>query len=203
MRKSLLLISALLLASVEPFASAQVPHPWLNAQLKKDRYPCPAGTSPFRGPADAPVTIVEFIDYDCPFCRGSEQPIRKVLAAYPTQVKLVFKNLPLDLHSNAKNKAVIAECVGIQGRYWQAHDRFLAGAEQNKAAEGVDKKQLKACVSQGGEGQVAKDVALAKHLGLATTPSYVVDGIRIGGAVAFPQFKLLIDAELARKAASK
>ena len=72
-----------------------------------------------------------------------------------------------------------------------------------KASEGVDKAKLNACISQGGEGQVERDLALAKRLGLATTPSFVVDGIRIGGALGFEQFKLLIDAELARKANGK
>ena len=71
------------------------------------------------------VTIVEFADYECPYCVQDEPTVKKVLAAYPTQVKLVFKNLPLDTHPKAKQKALVAECMGIQGRYWQAHDRSL------------------------------------------------------------------------------
>jgi protein-disulfide isomerase len=194
---------ALMLASAGPFASAQVPHPWLEAQLKKDRYPCPPGKSPVRGPADALVTIVEFADYECPYCREDEAAVRKVLAAYPNQVRLVFKNLPLDMHSQAKHDALVAECMGTLGRYWEAHDRLLAGAPMQKVTEGVDKGKLNACVSQGGEGQVAADLALAKRLGLATTPSFVIDGIRIGGTLGFPRLKLLIDAELARKGGSR
>jgi protein-disulfide isomerase len=190
-------------ASVVRFADAQVPHPWLNQQLAKQRYPCPPGKSPFRGPADAQVTIVEFGDYECPYCAQDEPTVKKVLAAYPTQVKLVYKNLPLDIHPKARQKALVAECVGIQGRYWQAHDQFFAGAPPEKVTEGVDGGKLKACVSQGGEGQVDSDLALAKRLGLATTPSFVIDGIRIGGTLGFGQFKLLIDAELARKGGSQ
>ena len=68
---------------------------------------------------------------------------------------------------------------------------------------GADEGKLNACVSQGGEGQVDRDLALAKRLGLATTPSFVIDGIRIGGTLGFEQFKLLIDAELAHKSGSK
>lgn len=192
-----------MLTSVEPFANAQGSHPWLDKQLAKQRYPCPEGKSPFRGPADAPVTIVEFGDYECPYCAQDEPTVKKVLAAYPTQVKLVFKNLPLDIHPKAKQKALVAECVGVQGRYWQAHDQFFAGAPPKKVTEGVDEGKLNACVSQGGEGQVERDLALAKRLGLATTPSFVIDGIRIGGTLGFEQFKLLIDAELARKGGSK
>jgi protein-disulfide isomerase len=203
MKKPLIVVSALIFAALDPFAGAQDSHPWLHQQLAKQRYPCPPGKSPIRGPADAPVTIVQFSDYDCPFCRQNEAVVRRVLAAYPAQVRLVYKNLPLDIHSEAKHKAVVAECMGIQGHFWEAHDRFLAGAPQNKATEGADKRQLKSCISQGGEGQIEADLELAKRLGMATTPSYVIDGIRIGGTIGFPQFKLLIDAELARKGRSQ
>jgi protein-disulfide isomerase len=203
MKKTLLVMSVLLLASVEPFANPQDSHPWLDKMLARQRYPCPEGKSPSRGPADAQVTINEFCDYACPYCKQEEPTIKKVLAAYPTQVKLVFKNLPLDIHPGAKHKALVAECMGVQGRYWQAHDQFFAGAEPKRVREGVDEGKLNACISQGGEGQVDRDLALAKRLGLATTPSFVIDGIRNGGLMTFGQFKLLIDAELARKGGSK
>jgi len=149
------------------------------------------------------VTIVEFGDYECSYCTEDEPTVKQVLAAYPTQVKLVFKNLPLDIHPKAKHKALVAECMGVQGKFWQAHDQFFAGAPPQKVTQGVDEGKLNACVAKGGDGQVDKDVALAKRLGLATTPSFVIDGIRIGGTLGLGQFKLLIDAELARKSASK
>jgi len=193
-------MSILLLTSLGPCAHAQVPHPWLDEQLAKQRYPCPPGTSPFRGPADAPVTIVEFADYECPYCAKDEPTVRTVLAAYPTQVKLVFKNLPLHMHPQAKHKALVAECMGAQDRFWQAHDGFFANAPQKKVTEGAEERTLNACVSRGGEGQVESDLALAQRLGVTTTPSFVIDGIRIKGTLGFGQFKLLIDAELARKA---
>jgi protein-disulfide isomerase len=130
---------------------------------------------------------------------GADHP--EDLAAYPTQVKFVFKNLPLDIHPRAKHKAIVAECIGIQGKYWQAHDRMLAKAAPNEWSEGVDQAQLAACVARGGDGLVARDLAEAKRLGLATTPSFVIDGIRQGGTMTFNQLKMLIDAELARIAA--
>src|SRR4029077_1815316 len=166
------------------------------------RVGCPQGKSPVRGPEDARVTIVEFCDYDCPYCKQNEPAVKRLLAAYPTQVKLVFKNLPLDIHPKAKEKALVAECIGLQGRYWQAHDGYYADPPK-KVTEGVDGGKLKACISQGGQGQVATDLALAKRLGMATTPGFVIDGIRNGGELSFVQLKLLIDAELARKGVSK
>ncbi len=201
MKRQLLAVTYLLLTSVALYVNAQTAHPWLDAQLKKQRYPCPPGNSPVRGAADAAVTIVEFADFECPYCVSDEATIKKVLAAYPTQVRLVFKNLPLDIHSTAKQKAVVAECMGAQdpNLFWKAHDRFLVAQPKN-VRDGADQGKLKACIAQGGDGQVAADLALAKKLGMASTPSFVIDGIRIGGSLGFGQFKLLIDAELARKA---
>jgi protein-disulfide isomerase len=193
----------LAVAAVAPFQGEQSSHPWLDQQLSKQRYACPAGKSPVRGPADAAVTIVEFADFECPYCRSNEAVVRKVLAAYPRQVRLVFKNHPLDIHSNAKRDALIAECMGVQGKFWEAHDGLLAGVPLNQVTAQVDQRKLKACISQGGEGQLDADLALAKRLGLATTPSYVIDGIRIGGTIEFAQFKRLINAELARKSGNQ
>ena len=190
----------LLLTSARCFADT--PHPWLDSELKKQRFKCPPGNSPFKGPADAQVKIVEFVDYDCPYCAQEDATMKKVLAAYPTQVKWVIKNLPLDMHPNAKKKAVVAECMASQGKFWQAHERLLAQAPAKKVREGVDQKKLNSDIAQGGDGQVAKDLALAKNLGLVTTPAFVVDGIRQAGTIGFGQFKLLVDAELARKAAA-
>ena len=190
-----------MLTSVPSFANEPGSHPWLNQQLKKDRYKCPLGKSPFRGPADAPVTINEFMDLECPYCKDQEVILKKVLAAYPTQVKVVTKNLPLDMHPKAKHKALVANCMGMQDKYWQGYNRFLNGDPPKKVREGLDQGKLDALIAQGGDGQVDRDIATAKNLGLVTTPSFVIDGIRQGGMIQFPQLKLLIDAELARKAA--
>jgi len=204
--KRSVLVTAFVLAWLEAGhaqSNAPSPHPWLDQQLKKQRVACPPGKSPFRGPADAPVTIVQFGDFDCPGSQSNEAVVKKILAAYPTQVKFVFKNLPLvNIHPQAKHKAVVAECMGIQGLFWQAHDRLLAGVTWDKVSKGADQGQLKACVSQGGKGQVDADLALAKRLGLATTPSYVIDGIRNQGMMNFGGIKMLVDSELARKAAT-
>jgi protein-disulfide isomerase len=94
MKKLISVLSMLMLTAGASFANEPGSHPWLDARLKERRYRCPAGASPFRGPADAPVTITEFIDYECPYCGQEEDTLKKVLKAYPTQVKLVVKNLP-------------------------------------------------------------------------------------------------------------
>jgi protein-disulfide isomerase len=200
MKKLFLLMLALVATSTQAYADA--PHPWLDKQLKKDRYKCPPGKSPFRGAENPMVTITEFIDYDCPYCSDQEKVLKQVLDAYPDKVKLVVKNLPLEnLHPKAKRKALVADCLNQQGKFWQAHDRFLQGKDFKEARAGANQKELDAALASGGDGQVDRDIALAKNLGMATTPSFVIDGIRQGGTIGFKQFKALIDAEITRKEA--
>jgi protein-disulfide isomerase len=201
MKKILLTASLLVLPSAQALSEPGA-HPWLDKQLAKQRVKCPPGKSPFKGPEDAQVTIVEFLDYDCPFCADQEKVMKKVLDAYPTQVKLVIKNLPLDVHPHAKGKAIVADCMAMQGKFWQAHDALLAQEKKGKVRNGADQGKLEADIKADGDGQVDRDLAMAKRIGMATTPGFVIDGIRQGGAIGFNQFKLLIDAELARKSAA-
>jgi protein-disulfide isomerase len=204
MKKIIFVMSALMLTSAGSFANEPGSHPWLDGRLKDHRYPCPRGQSPVRGPEDAPVTINEFVDYECPFCGKEDAVVKQVLKAYPTQVKLVIKHLPLEkIHPDAKRKAVVVDCIGMQDKFWPAHDKLMAGVPLKKVRGMVDQGKLNALIAQGGDGQVDKDLAIAKNLGLATTPSFVIDGIRQGGMMNFQQFKLLIDHEIARKAAMK
>ena len=107
MKKSMFVVSALLVTLAPSFAATTSEHPWLDKQLAKQRYGCPPGKSPFKGAADAPVTIVEFIDYECPYCVQQEETMKKIMDTYPNQVKLVIKNLPLDIHPKAKHKALV------------------------------------------------------------------------------------------------
>jgi protein-disulfide isomerase len=154
-----------------------------------------------RGPEDAPVTITEFVDYECPYCGKEQAVVEKVLKAYPTQVKLVVKHLPLvAIHPDAKRKALVVDCIGMQDKFWQAHEKLMAGVPLKKVRGIVNQDKLNALIAQGGDGQVDKDLAVAKNLELATTPSFVIDGIRQGGMMNFQQFQLLIDHEIARKA---
>ena len=191
----------LALASIISADAAPSGHPWVDKQEAKQRYPVtPDPKSPTRGATDgALVTVNEFVDFECPYCKQEEPDVQKLLAAYPTQIKFVFKNLPLKIHPKAQHKAIVAECIGEQGKFWQAHDKMLADAPESAWSAGVDQATLKACVARGGDGQVARDLAEAKRLGLATTPSFVIDGMRQGGVIKYEQLKNLVDAEIAKK----
>jgi protein-disulfide isomerase len=87
----------------------------------------PVGTSPVRGPADAWITVVEFSDFQCPYCSSVQTTLATVLPEYGTDVRVVFKNYPLPFHSHARATAIAAECAQAQGRFWQFHDLVFGG----------------------------------------------------------------------------
>jgi protein-disulfide isomerase len=87
----------------------------------------PVGTSPVRGPADAWITVVEFSDFQCPYCATVQTTLATVLPEYGTNARVVFKNYPLTFHSHARTTAIAAECAHAQGRFWQFHDLVFEG----------------------------------------------------------------------------
>jgi protein-disulfide isomerase len=89
----------------------------------------PVGTSPVRGPADAWITIVEFSDFQCPYCATVQTTLATVLLEYGADVRVVFKNYPLAMHSHARTTAIAAECAHAQGRFWQFHDLVFGGQQ--------------------------------------------------------------------------
>src|SRR5690606_14570992 len=89
---------------------------------------------PSRGPADAPVTIVEFSDFECPFCGRANPTIEQVEKAYPDQVRVVFRDFPLPMHPHARKAAEAGHCANEQGKFWELHDKMFA----NQRALGVD-----------------------------------------------------------------
>jgi protein-disulfide isomerase len=89
----------------------------------------PVGTSPVRGPAEAWITVVEFSDFQCPYCATAQSTLATVLPEYGTDVRVVFKNYPLSFHSHARTIAIAAECAHAQGRFWQFHDLVFGGQQ--------------------------------------------------------------------------
>ena len=149
-----------------------------------------------RGPEDAPVQIVEFSDFECPFCKRADASIKAVLERYPDDVRLVYKNFPLDmscnsdmaaqLHPYACKAAVMARCAGRRDPqlFWRFHDAIFAGGDLSDEALdglamelGVTGDDFDACVS-GTEvfDEVREDVALAAKLGVTATPTFFVNG---------------------------
>ncbi|HET9953186.1 MAG TPA: thioredoxin domain-containing protein [Polyangiaceae bacterium] len=150
----------------------------------------PLDTSPRLGPDDAPVTILEFVDFQCPFCAAAE-PIRdEVDAARPGLVRWVFKNLPLAGHARAMPAALAAACAHEQGKFWPMHDLLFADQHAAEDADflayarqiGLDVAVWQACLaSDRPRARVTADLTLAEQAQIGMTPSYLINGIRYPG----------------------
>jgi len=162
------------------------------------------GVSPAKGAKKAPVTIVEFSDFECPYCRGVQQTLKQVLETYKDQVRLVFKHLPLEGHRNSLPAARAAYCAAEQDRFWQFHDALFAAKELSPtvfteiAGElGLGLPKFQACVnSEQSRAGVVKDIETARQFGVESTPSFIVNGKLIRGALSFADFQKLIEPEL-------
>jgi protein-disulfide isomerase len=164
---------------------------------------------PSIGPDDAPITIVEFSDYQCPYCTAwYEQTFSQLLASYPDQIRFVYRDLPLPMHPEAVPAAEAADCAGEQGAYWKYHDALFsdqytlgrAAYEQYATDLGLDIVAFKACLDDHRyQAEIQADAADAAKLGLNGTPSFVINGRIVVGALPFASFKSIIDEELAVK----
>jgi protein-disulfide isomerase len=166
---------------------------------------------PQRGANDAPITIVEFSDFQCPFCGRLAPVLRDLLKEYPTKVRLLFRNMPLTaVHPNAQKAAEAGVCADSQGKFWAMHD--LLYAEQNSLSADALKEKARRlnldspvfddCLDGGHGGAVVKtDLDAGEHLGIASTPASFLNGRFVGGALPLFQWRALVEDELARIAA--
>ncbi len=161
-----------------------------------------------KGPAKAPVTIVEFSDYQCPFCSRAETTVQEVLKKYGDKVRLVYRDYPLGFHQNAQKAAEAAECAKEQGKFWEMHGAMFAN--QGKLAVpdlietaggiGIDKEKFKTCVETSKyQQEVQKDFQEGSRYGVSGTPTFFINGIKMVGAKGVDSFAEIIDAELARQ----
>jgi protein-disulfide isomerase len=165
--------------------------------------------APVRGPADAPVTLVEFSDFHCPFCKQSQATLKQLLARYPDKVKLVYRDFPLDqLHPGARAAAEAARCARDQGKFWEYHDILFAQAAQSgpdalrgdAQQAGLDVAAFDRCVASGAHrAGVERDVEDGTKLGITGTPAFFVNGRPVMGAQPLEAFARVIDEELARR----
>jgi protein-disulfide isomerase len=173
------------------------------------------GKLPLLGNQDAPVTIVEFSDFQCPFCRSFyEDTYIQLKKDYidTGKVKISYRHLPLDFHPSAQITAEAAECANEQGKFWEFHDLvYEKQAEQGTgtiqytkddlktwvADLGVDTGAFSECVDSGKYTQAVKDdSSYAQSVGVSATPSFFVNGQKLEGAQPYNVFKTLIDQEL-------
>jgi protein-disulfide isomerase len=166
-----------------------------------------ASTGPSRGPENARITIVEFSDFQCPFCRRVLPTIEQVLAKYPEDVRVVYRNFPLGGHARARPAAEAALCADEQDGFWPYHDLLFANPRQLDDEDllryanemELDAERFEKCLKEHRfASQVEADMMEGQQAGVTGTPSFFVNGINISGAKPADDFFQLIEAELAR-----
>lgn len=163
--------------------------------------------APVRGSVTAPVTIVEYSDFHCPFCRRVQPTLTALLEKYPGKVRLVYKHLPLDgLHPQARRVSEAAWCAGKQDKFWEFHDAVYADSGNDSSdgtltryatTAGLDTGAFTACLANPeAKAAIQVDVAQGEALGLNSTPGFFVNGREVRGAQPIEAFEALIDEEL-------
>jgi protein-disulfide isomerase len=176
--------------------------------LEPPRQKVAAGDSPAQGPSSAPIELIEFSDFQCPFCYRAHPTVKQVLDTYGAKIRFVYRNYPLPNHPNARPAAEAAQCANEQGQFWPYHDRLFA--DQSKLAEsdlkasaaalGMDAGKFNACVdSHKYKARVDADTQAGNDAGVNGTPAFFINGRMLSGAQPFDEFKRVIDEELAAK----
>ena len=163
---------------------------------------------PARGPAGAPIEIVEFSDFQCPFCLRAHPTVLQVLSTYGNKVRLVYRHYPLPNHPNARPAAEASACAAEQDKFWPYHDRLFenqsklsdADLKQHASALGLDATKFNACFdAHKFAADVQDDMAAGEAIGVSGTPAFFINGRALSGAQPFEAFKRVIDEELAKR----
>jgi protein-disulfide isomerase len=180
----------------------------VRVSLEPPRQKIATADSPSQGPTNAPIELVEFSDFQCPFCYRAHPTVKQVLNTYGSKVRFVYRNYPLPNHPNARPAAEAAQCANEQGQFWAYHDRLFA--DQNKLGDadlrasavalGLDAPKFNACLdSHKYKPRVDADLQAGNEAGVNGTPAFFINGRMISGAQPYDEFKKVIDEELARR----
>ena len=187
--------------------SAAVVEAPVTPQAEYKRYDIPVENAYAIGPADAPITIVEFSDYQCPFCRRwHDEVYEPLLAAYPGQIRLVYRHLPLtSIHPDAMSAAEAAMCAGEQDAYWPYHEKLFSSESLGNTTYlqyaqdlNLNLATFEACLNDHTYQQaIQEDSDFALNLGIRSTPTFFINGLALVGAQPLEVFQDVIDKELA------
>ena len=164
------------------------------------------------GPASAPVQLVEFADYECPYCIKVHPDLKKLRAEFGDRISLVYKDFPLPMHAHAQKAAEAARCAGAQDKFWQYHDQLFSSThidvpqlKQFATDLGLDMVKFNNCLDSGQQAAaVQKDAAEAQKIGLSGTPSFFLNGHFFTGALKYEDLRQMVLRELsAEKAKNK
>jgi protein-disulfide isomerase len=171
------------------------------------RYDVPLGNNPIFGPSNAPITIIEFSDYECPFCKKwHEETWPQIQANYGDKVRLVYRDFPLlGLHENAEPSAQAAHCAGDQGKYWEYHNALFTSSpglgrtvyDSLAKQLGLNMTTFDNCLDTNKyQKDIQDDYTYASNLGVSSTPTFFINGLALVGAQPYDVFKKVIDMEL-------
>jgi protein-disulfide isomerase len=198
--------------AVDSWLGEQTKSSPIEVYLSKPRrptFPVEAGNAPFAGDKDAKVVIVEFSDFQCPFCAKGADLLKKIKAKYGKKVKVAFKNFPLPFHNHAETAAVAGLCANAQGsdQFWKMHDEMftkqesldLEGLKKIGKSIGLKMDEFEKClIERKFLDQVKADMEDGRKVGVKSTPTFFVNGQLISGAQELEVFADIIDEELAK-----
>lgn len=172
--------------------------------LAPPRAPISMTNVPIRGAGNAPVTVVEFADFECPNCQQMEPVLAKLQSDFKDKIKFAYKDFPLPMHPDSQKAAEAAHCAGSQGKYWEYHDAMLANRQLDSASLKklgadlkLDTKVFDACLDGGKMTPFVKEQAAeAQALGLPGTPSILVNGRSVNGNLTYEKIRAVIAEEL-------
>jgi protein-disulfide isomerase len=162
--------------------------------------------APRRGPVDAPVLVVEFADYECPYCQRIHPDLKKLQEEFAGQVAVAFKDFPLSMHRYAGKAAEAARCADQQGRFWDFHDALFGNKQKLEPAQlkeharvlKLDVARFDQCLDAGEQAAaVQRDLAQGQRLGVAGTPSFLINGHFLSGAVKYSTLREIVEQQLA------
>lgn len=200
-------------AAPDPAAQAQAPAAPAAPDPADVLQKLKNGHLPIKGDENAPVTIVEFSDFECPFCgRFYSETLSKIITDYVDtgKAKLYYRHYPLSFHPNATPLALASECANDQGKFWEMHDlifeKTVAGTSSTATADtmkqwavdlGLDANTFNSCLdNKTHQSKVDEDFAAGNEVGVSGTPTFYINGKQLVGAQPFESFKAIIDEEL-------
>jgi protein-disulfide isomerase len=191
-----------------PVAAAPVAVARAGKPDPNKRYDIKLANSPVKGPKDASIEIVEWSDFQCPYCSRVGPTLEQVQEAYPNDVKIAFKHMPLSFHAKAPAAHAAAEAAHRQGKFWEMHDKIFAAQKEMSEEKylewaqemGLDMEKFKKDIaSKEVKDTIASDTKAASKLGVTGTPTLFINGRFLSGAQPFDKFKTIIDEELKKK----
>jgi len=180
------------------------PNPMQDESEEPSAVPPISESDHVQGPKDAKVVLIEYSDFECPYCFRHYLTMKQIEEEYKDKIAVVFRHFPLSFHANAQKAAEAAECAGEQGKFWEMHDKlFEANANEELNLDkfkqiskdlGLNTDQFNDCLdNEKMASKVAKDMAGGQKAGVSGTPATFINGELVSGALPLDQFKVVID----------